>query len=151
MEADGNHNYYTWHQLETFDDENDKFNSGFGQNKNHPRIYSSKFHHSMHPDGCHQDKNNCIAFPNDEFRWNDWYMFSLANGNLHSINEINPNWNFGDATNPHATANNICDSALNNPLTLGWCNSKSRPTSSGIDDHIPVDQKVLAFEELELR
>jgi hypothetical protein len=115
LEQDSNHAVYPWANLDTFDDNDDMFNNGYGANKNHPKIYVSKFHHSMHVDPCDFQKNNCIPIPTSkEFRGPDFYLFNLDVPNLYPISVINPNWNFGEATNPHATASYICGDSLGN-------------------------------------
>jgi hypothetical protein len=120
LEQDGHHAAYPWGYLDTFDDYDDMFSNGWGANKNHPKIYVAKFHHSMHPDACDFQKNNCIPIPSqNEFRGPDFYLFNLDVPNLYSISVINPGWNFGSATNPHDTARYICSDSLNDAGS--WC------------------------------
>jgi len=108
LEQDGFHADYPWSKLDTFDDMNDLFNNGYGANKNHPKIYVAKFHHSMHTDACPSDKNSCAYLADYEFRASDYYMFNLDVPDLFPISVIHPDWNFGQARNPHDTASYIC-------------------------------------------
>jgi len=116
MEQDSHNAYYPWSSLGSFQNENDKFDSGRGQDRDHPKVYVAKFHHSMWPDECGKNKGTCFS---PEFRANDYYMWTQDNANLGHINQIDPLWEFGsDATNPHDTAKDICFKDLRDG---GWC------------------------------
>jgi hypothetical protein len=51
----------------------------------HPKIYSAKYHHSMHTDTNNKNKDDCAVLTQDQFRMNDYYYYSgdwLVDGNV---------------------------------------------------------------------
>jgi hypothetical protein len=82
------------------------------RNKNHPMIYSAKFHHTMFPNQYTAlGKNNCATDVSEMFRNNDYYWVSgndIAPGNL-----IPSGWTWGQAhANPQALAGKVCSYSL---------------------------------------
>lgn len=111
MEQDGDHVWYDWGDLDSFWDDSDMLVNGKGKSANHAKIYVEKWHHAMRPDPFDENKSNCANAGQWQYRQNDWYMFDLENGNLASIDRIDPGWDYGKATNPHDTSKGICNTA----------------------------------------
>jgi hypothetical protein len=88
----------------TFDSSDDQFQNG-NQNRNHPKLYFGKHHHAVHWDKSNDFKSTCPGLGTNDFRGDDFQFWSLSN--LRHISTIDPNWNYGQATNPHAV--NLCD------------------------------------------
>jgi hypothetical protein len=116
MEQDGGNAEYMWKdpKVQTFMDAGDMWNNDLGgKDRNHPKIYVTKMHHSMWPNVCHGGiKDDCFG----TFRPDDWYMFDFSDAsNLVDIGAgvnnggIDGNWDFGRATNPWWTVGGMCD------------------------------------------
>ena len=110
MEQDGENAEYNWKDplVQSFMDANDIWAPNNGADKNHPKFYVSKMHHSMWPNVCNKDaaKYDCLG----TYRADDWYMFDFSTAsNLvdfkgpMSKGGIDSSWNFGSATNPWRT------------------------------------------------
>jgi hypothetical protein len=87
----------------TFDGSSDQFEDG-NQGRDHPKFYFGKRHHSVHWDMESRNKGSCVA---PEVRANDFQFWSSSH--LRQIDNIDPNWNYGQASNPHATVAGMCD------------------------------------------
>jgi len=99
QEQDGNHPTTNWGDInDTFDGDNDW--PAFQQkNRDHPKIYFGKWHHSAHTDWHTTTfKNTCPPNSDDDFRNGD-YQFWGAN-NLRPASVLNPSWDWGKATSP---------------------------------------------------
>ncbi|KAJ2980066.1 hypothetical protein NQ176_g2864 [Zarea fungicola] len=99
MEQDGHHVHIAWGDLnDTFDDVGDQ-GSFTNKNRNHPKLYFGKFHHSVHSDWYTDAfKNTCPPTSGTDWR-NDDYQF-WARDNLRHVNNLNPNWQWGAADSP---------------------------------------------------
>jgi hypothetical protein len=86
----------------TFDGSSDQLEDG-NKGRDHPKFYFDKMKHSVHWDMESRNKNTCVA---PGFRANDFQFW--ANSNLRHIDFIDPNWTYGEATNPHATVAGMC-------------------------------------------
>lgn len=114
MEQDGKNAEYSWTDkiVQTFMNATDMWDDNLGgKDRNHPKVYVSKMHHSMWPNKCTGGiKDACYG----TYRPDDWYKFNFGNAsNLIDISTepskggIDPKWNFGSATNPWKTVDAI--------------------------------------------
>ncbi|KAJ2980756.1 hypothetical protein NQ176_g2442 [Zarea fungicola] len=104
FEQDGNKPSIQWGDLQnTFDSSDDQLSLG-GKYKNHLRVFSGKFHHSMHHDRYTQFKSTCPPNSVSDYRTDDFYYWS--NDNLVSVNTIPADWSYKPAA--WARGNDIC-------------------------------------------
>ncbi|KAJ2982931.1 hypothetical protein NQ176_g1060 [Zarea fungicola] len=98
LEQDGHHPHVAWSQInDTFDDENDQ-GQFTNRNRNHPKFYFGKFHHSVHYDWYDGFKNTCPPSSADEFRNTDYQFW--ARDHLRHVSVLDPNWSWGAADSP---------------------------------------------------
>ncbi|KAH6667463.1 hypothetical protein B0J14DRAFT_489443 [Halenospora varia] len=103
METDGSYGVGYWGNIpNTFDGTSD-WNSDGNKNRDHPKLFFSKRHHSVHYDPEGRNKNGCSE---PDYRANDYQFWSYWN--LRRVEDtIDGNWNYGQATNPRNL--DICD------------------------------------------
>ncbi|KAH8812652.1 hypothetical protein F5884DRAFT_314506 [Xylogone sp. PMI_703] len=119
METDGDYGWGEWNSIpDTFRGPGDKDEDG-NHSRDHPKLYFSKRHHSVHYDSESRNKDTCIA---PDFRANDFEWYS--GDHLRSSSVIDPNWTYGRATNPRVV--NLCD---NRNLNINWDTNPPTVTS----------------------
>jgi hypothetical protein len=95
FEQDGASPRESWGDIQnTFDWVDDWQNEG-QKNLNHPKLYFSKWHHSVHDDQYTQFKNTCPPNSASDFRNNDYQWWSYQN--LQHAETIPASWNWGQA------------------------------------------------------
>lgn len=78
---------------------NDDYQKFQQKNKDHPKIYFGKWHHSAHSDWHTTTfKNTCPPTSGDDFRNADYQFW--ARNNLRHTSVLDPNWKWGKATSP---------------------------------------------------
>lgn len=89
----------------TFDSSGDQFEDG-NQGRDHPKLFFGKHHHAVHWDTSGNFKSTC-GVGTDDFRSPDFQFWSTSH--LRHIDNIDPNWDYGGATNPHVTVDGMCN------------------------------------------
>ena len=115
-EQDGRKPYQKWADLpNTYMDDSDIDQDG-SKNKDHPKLFFAKWHHSVHGNAGGAFANTCPATkPNSDqdYRSND-YRYE-ATKNLAPSSDIPISWNYGTANSPPGSfaageTNDVCDS-----------------------------------------
>ncbi|KAF2098625.1 hypothetical protein NA57DRAFT_75863 [Rhizodiscina lignyota] len=103
METDGSYGVGYWGDIPNTFDGTDDWEQDGNQNRDHPKLFFSKRHHSVHYDPNGSNKDTCVA---PDFRANDYQFW--AYWNLRRAQDvIDPNWTYGQATSPVHL--DICD------------------------------------------
>jgi hypothetical protein len=108
LEVHGSRGGGAWGSIpDTFNNSDDQFQSG-NRNRDHPKLYFGKHYHTVHWDTSNSWKSSCgIAGQPDDFRAADFQWWSRDH--LRHVDHVNPDWNYGKASNPHSTVNGLCN------------------------------------------
>lgn len=105
LEVDGKRGGGSYSDIpSTFDSSSDQLEDG-NQGRDHPKLYFGNHHHVVHLNTSSNFKSTC-GTGKDDFRANDFQFWSSSN--LRHIDNIDQNWTFGRATNPHVTVDGMC-------------------------------------------
>jgi hypothetical protein len=109
LEMDGKRGGGRWRDIaSTFDSSADQFQDG-NRDRDHPALYFSKHTHSVHWDKSNDFKSTCpprADIYSNDYRSDDFQFWSHSH--LRHIDFVVPSWDYGKATNPHATFGNLC-------------------------------------------
>ncbi|KAL8887625.1 MAG: hypothetical protein Q9215_004846 [Flavoplaca cf. flavocitrina] len=111
------HDHYEWNELNTVnvDGDSDVSNEATGLNRRHPKVYVGFFSHASFPEINKSRKTvfngDCPATKDllgNEYRSNDWWRLPRRE-DIRPASDIDPDWDYGDATSdPGTHFENIC-------------------------------------------